>query len=128
MTSPATENVYDVIVIGTGPIGQLRPVVAVADARRVDGARQAVTGPDLPELSGLAEARPWTNREATDSHTVPGRVVGGGGVGVEMASAWHGGGVAPLGYHRGRRAGPDRAALARRPLLPVHQRSMAPPP
>ena len=22
----------------------------------------------LPELAGLAEARPWTNREATDSH------------------------------------------------------------
>jgi pyruvate/2-oxoglutarate dehydrogenase complex dihydrolipoamide dehydrogenase (E3) component len=142
----------------------LRPVVAVADARRVAGARQAVTGtmdapavfarrdewvtgwndqgqaaglkslgaelirghgrldghrrvavqtPEggtvaltarhavvictgsrtaLPELAGLAEARPWTNRHATDSHTVPGRlaIVGGGGVGVEMASAWSG--------------------------------------
>ena len=43
-----------------------------------------------PELAGLAEARPWTSRHATDSHTVPGRlaIVGGGGVGVEMASAW----------------------------------------
>ena len=200
MSSPATENVYDVIIIGTGPIGQtaadraraaglsvaaverelvggecsywacipskamLRPVVAVADARRVAGALQAVTRPvdvpatfsrrdrlvtdwndegqanflksigaelirghgrldgarrvavetpdgatisltarhavaictgsrpDLPELPGLAEVRPWTNREATDSHTVPGRlaIVGGGGVGVEMASAYHG--------------------------------------
>jgi thioredoxin reductase len=142
----------------------LRPVVAVADARRVAGARQAVTGtadapavfkrrdewvtdwndegqadglkgfgaelirghgrldghrrvavatpdggtvrltarqavvictgsrPALPELAGLAEARPWTNRHATDSRTVPGRlaIVGGGGVGVEMASAWQG--------------------------------------
>jgi len=142
----------------------LRPVVAVADARRVAGARQAVTGavdapavfkrrdewvtdwndegqaaglkgfgaelirghgrldghrrvavatpdggtvtltarqavvictgsrPALPELAGLAEARPWTNRQATDSRTVPGRlaIVGGGGVGVEMASAWQG--------------------------------------
>jgi dihydrolipoamide dehydrogenase len=142
----------------------LRPVIAVADARRVDGARQAVTGPvsapgvfarrdfwvsdwndagpagslksigadllrgqgrldgirrvsvrtptgttlalnarqavvictgsrpDFPELSGLDEARPWTNREATDVRTVPGRlaIVGGGGVGVEMATAWHG--------------------------------------
>jgi len=71
---------YDVIVLGTGPVGQtvaqrvgaaglsvaaverelvgvsallgmdpskamLRPVVAVADARRIAGARQAVTGP-----------------------------------------------------------------------------------
>lgn len=48
--------------------------------------------PAMPELAGLAEARPWTNREATDSRTVPGRlaIVGGGGVGVEMASAWQG--------------------------------------
>jgi pyruvate/2-oxoglutarate dehydrogenase complex dihydrolipoamide dehydrogenase (E3) component len=194
------ENVYDVIVIGAGPVGytlaaqvraagltvavverelvggecsywacipskaMLRPVVAVADARRVGGAVQAVTGPvdapavfkrrdewvtnwndegqaaglkslgadlirghgrldghrrvavrapdgrtvaltarhavvictgsrtALPELAGLAEARPWTNRHATDARTVPGRlvVVGGGGVGVEMASAWAG--------------------------------------
>jgi pyruvate/2-oxoglutarate dehydrogenase complex dihydrolipoamide dehydrogenase (E3) component len=199
MSGPA-ENVYDVIVIGTGPIGQtvadraraaglsvavverelvggecsywacipskamLRPVVAVADARRVAGARQAVTGPvdatavfarrdgyvtdwddggqanwlksigaklirghgrldgvrrvavdtpvgetvrltarhavaictgsrpDLPELADLDQVRPWTNRQATDSHTVPRRlvIVGGGGVGVEMASAWAG--------------------------------------
>ena len=142
----------------------LRPVIAVADGRRVDGARQAVTGPlsapgvfarrdswvsdwndegqadfvkrigaelirghgrldgprrvsvrtpsgttltlnarhavaictgsgpDFPELSGLEEARPWSNREATDVHSVPGRlaIVGGGGVGVEMATAWNG--------------------------------------
>jgi pyruvate/2-oxoglutarate dehydrogenase complex dihydrolipoamide dehydrogenase (E3) component len=146
----------------------LRPVVAIADARRVAGARQAVTTtvdvpavlarrdewvagwndegqaaglknlgaelirghgrldghqrvavttPDggtvaltarhavvictgsrtaLPELAGLAEARPWTNRHATDSRTVPGRlaIIGGGGVGVEMASAWSGLGAA----------------------------------
>jgi len=146
----------------------LRPVVAVADARRVAGAVQAVTGtidapavfkrrdewvsnwhddgpaaglkslgadlirghgrlaghrrvtvqtPDggtmaltarhavvictgsrtaLPELAGLAEARPWTNRHATDARTVPARlaIVGGGGVGVEMASAWQGLGAA----------------------------------
>jgi len=46
----------------------------------------------LPELAGLDEARPWTNRQATDASTVPGRlaIVGGGGVGVEMASAWQG--------------------------------------
>jgi pyruvate/2-oxoglutarate dehydrogenase complex dihydrolipoamide dehydrogenase (E3) component len=200
MSGPVAERVYDVIVIGIGPVGytaadraraaglsvaaverelvggecgywacipskaMLRPVVAVADARRVAGARQAVTGtvdapavfarrdgwvagwndegqaaglktigaelirghgrlnghrrvavetpdggtvaltarhavvictgsrPALPELAGLAEARPWTNRQATDSHIVPGRlaIVGGDGVGVEMASAWAG--------------------------------------
>jgi pyruvate/2-oxoglutarate dehydrogenase complex dihydrolipoamide dehydrogenase (E3) component len=44
--------------------------------------------PALPELPGLAEARPWTNWEAADSHTVPGRLaIVGGGVQVETASA-----------------------------------------
>ena len=142
----------------------LRPVLALADARRVDGAREAVTGtidakavfgrrdryvsnwddsgqadgvaamgaavirghgrldgprrvqvatPDgddlclvarhavviatgsgaaIPDLPGLDDVRPWTNREATDSSEVPERlaIVGGGGVAVEMATAWHG--------------------------------------
>jgi dihydrolipoamide dehydrogenase len=142
----------------------LRPVLAVAEAERVDGAREAVSGPintagvfgrrdryvsnwddsgqadwvtatgselirghgrldgprrvaiatpngnavqlaarhavaicigsraALPDLPGIAEARPWTNREGTDSNTVPERlaVVGGGGVAVEMATAWQG--------------------------------------
>lgn len=142
----------------------LRPVLAVADVRRVDGAREAVTGqidaagvfgrrnryvsdwddagqadwvdgigatlirghgrlagprrvtvtasggeqmsltarhavvictgtrPALPDLPGIGEARPWTNRQATDSSSVPGRlaIVGAGGVGVEMATAWQG--------------------------------------
>ncbi|MCC9307237.1 NAD(P)/FAD-dependent oxidoreductase [Kitasatospora sp. RB6PN24] len=49
------------------------------------GSRAAV-----PELPGVAEARPWTSREATSSRTVPAHlvVVGGGVVGVEMATAW----------------------------------------
>ncbi|MEV0306003.1 FAD-dependent oxidoreductase [Nonomuraea fuscirosea] len=48
--------------------------------------------PNYPELPGLADVRPWTNREATDSPKVPGRlaIIGGGGVGVEMATAWQG--------------------------------------
>jgi pyruvate/2-oxoglutarate dehydrogenase complex dihydrolipoamide dehydrogenase (E3) component len=48
--------------------------------------------PALPDLPGMAEARPWTNRQATDSSKVPARlaVVGAGGVGVEMATAWQG--------------------------------------
>jgi pyruvate/2-oxoglutarate dehydrogenase complex dihydrolipoamide dehydrogenase (E3) component len=44
----------------------------------------------VPDLPGIAEARPWTSREATSAREVPGRlvVVGGGVVGVEMATAW----------------------------------------
>src|SRR5271165_5998787 len=153
----------------------LRPVIAVADADRVDGAREAVTGSinaagvfgrrdryvsnwddagqadwvagigatlvrghgrldgprrvtvtaaggevsaltarhavvictgtraALPDLPGIAEARPWTNREATDSSSVPNRlaVVGAGGVGVEMATAWRGLGAAVTLLARG---------------------------
>ncbi|MFD9076705.1 FAD-dependent oxidoreductase, partial [Streptomyces lasiicapitis] len=44
----------------------------------------------VPDLPGVADAKPWTSREATSSDHVPGRlvVVGGGVVGVEMATAW----------------------------------------
>jgi dihydrolipoamide dehydrogenase len=195
-----TEDTYDVVVLGAGPVGQnaaergragglsvamverelvggecsywacvpskalLRPVIAVADVGHLDGAREAITGSidpigvfgrrdryvshwddagqadwvagigatlvrghgrldgprriavaaaggevtvlnarhavvictgtraQLPNLPGIAEARPWTNRKATDSSSVPNRlaVVGAGGVGVEMATAWNG--------------------------------------
>lgn len=57
-------------------------------------ARHAIvvaTGSDpwLPDVPGLREAGPWTNREATDVHQVPERlvVIGGGPVGCEMAQA-----------------------------------------
>jgi pyruvate/2-oxoglutarate dehydrogenase complex dihydrolipoamide dehydrogenase (E3) component len=192
-------DIYDVIVLGAGPVGQnvaartraaglsvaiverelvggecsywgcvpskalLRPVIATADARRVEGAREAIDGSlapagvfgrrdryvtnwndsgqansveamdavlvrgharldgpkrvavatadqvvalsarhavvictgstaAVPDIPGIAEAKPWTNRRATDSSTVPPRlaIVGAGGVGVEMATAWQG--------------------------------------
>mgnify|MGYP000595496700 CR=1 FL=1 len=48
------------------------------------------TGPALPPVEGLAEARPWGNREATTARTPPESLVvlGGGVVGVELAQAW----------------------------------------
>ena len=79
---------------------------------RLTGTRQvAVTSPDgtehrltarhavavctgsravVPDLPGIAGARPWTSRDATSAKAVPGRliVVGGGVVGVEMATVW----------------------------------------
>ncbi|WP_432246832.1 dihydrolipoyl dehydrogenase family protein [Streptomyces sanyensis] len=44
----------------------------------------------LPDLPGLTGAGAWTSREATSAKQVPERlaVVGGGVVGVEMATAW----------------------------------------
>lgn len=202
--------VFDVIVLGAGPIGQnaaeraraaglsvalverelvggecsywacvpskalLRPIIALSDARRVDGAREAVTGalrtegvfgrrdryvsnwddtgqadwvagigatlirghgrlngvrqvvvatpggqvtldarhavvictgsrPALPDVPGIVAAKPWTNRQATDSSVVPDRlaIVGAGGVGVEMATAWRGLGAAVTLLSRG---------------------------
>ena len=48
------------------------------------------TTPAIPPIDGLADARPWTNREATTAHAVPDRliVMGGGVVGVEMSQAY----------------------------------------
>jgi pyruvate/2-oxoglutarate dehydrogenase complex dihydrolipoamide dehydrogenase (E3) component len=56
-------------------------------------ARQAVviaTGTRAVVLDSLAGVHPWTSREATSAHAVPGRlvIVGGGVVGCEMAAAW----------------------------------------
>ncbi|HEV7629085.1 MAG TPA: NAD(P)/FAD-dependent oxidoreductase [Streptomyces sp.] len=72
--------------------------VAVAtseDGTRTFTARHAVavcTGSRaaVPHLPGIEEALPWTSREATSAKEVPGRlaIVGGGVVGVEMATAW----------------------------------------
>ena len=48
------------------------------------------SGAMIPPVPGLAAARPWTSREATSAHEVPGRlaVIGGGVVGCELATAW----------------------------------------
>jgi pyruvate/2-oxoglutarate dehydrogenase complex dihydrolipoamide dehydrogenase (E3) component len=48
------------------------------------------SGPVLPPIPGLAEARPWSNREATTATEAPESLIilGGGVVGVELAQAW----------------------------------------
>ena len=87
------------LVRGHGRLGGTRRVVVTTSSgvETALTARHAVvicTGsrPVLPDLPGMSEARPWTNRKATDSSEVPARlaVIGAGGVGVEMATAWQG--------------------------------------
>ena len=48
------------------------------------------TSAAIPPIEGLAEAKPWDNRQATTSKRIPKSlaVLGGGPVGVELAQAW----------------------------------------
>jgi pyruvate/2-oxoglutarate dehydrogenase complex dihydrolipoamide dehydrogenase (E3) component len=80
---------------GSGRLSGQRTVrVAHADnTEDVLEARHAVvvatgTHPNVPEIPGLAQARPWTNRDLTTMTRVPPRtlVVGGGPVAVEFAT------------------------------------------
>jgi dihydrolipoamide dehydrogenase len=78
------------LVRGPGRIAARR-VVKVGDAELL--ARHAVvvaTGSRALVPPPLAGVNPWTSREATSAHAVPGRlaIVGGGVVGCEMAAAW----------------------------------------
>ena len=74
--------------------GQRTVRVAYADnTEAVLTARHAVvvatgTRPNVPEIPGLAQARPWTNRDLATMTQVPPRalLVGGGVVGVEFAT------------------------------------------
>ncbi|WP_073375365.1 dihydrolipoyl dehydrogenase family protein [Nocardiopsis flavescens] len=72
-------------------VGERRVAVGGTELR----ARRAVvlaggTRAALPPIDGLADARPWTNREATTAREVPESliVVGGGVVGAEMSQAY----------------------------------------
>jgi dihydrolipoamide dehydrogenase len=85
------------------------PGVVDIDGRTVTATAVAVaTGsvPVLPDIPGLADAAPWSTREATSASAVPPRllVVGGGVAGTELATAW-----ASLGS--------EVTLLARGPLL-----------
>src|SRR4051794_30608793 len=82
---------------GTGRLAGEKTVVVTAD----DGTETRVTARHavavctgsaaaVPPIDGLRESRPWTPREATSAHEVPGRlvIVGGGVVGCELATAY----------------------------------------
>ncbi|MBX3194520.1 MAG: NAD(P)/FAD-dependent oxidoreductase [Microbacteriaceae bacterium] len=79
-------------------VGERRVRVEVSDGDPVDlVARHAVavcTGsePRIPDTPGLAEANPWTSRDATSATEVPASlaVIGGGVVACELALAYAG--------------------------------------
>jgi pyruvate/2-oxoglutarate dehydrogenase complex dihydrolipoamide dehydrogenase (E3) component len=87
------------LIRGTGRLdGERTVVVTAADGTQTRlTARHAVavcTGSTaaVPPIDGLRDIDPWTPREATSAKEVPGRllIVGGGVVGCELATAWHG--------------------------------------
>lgn len=93
------EGIGAELVRGHGRLdGDRRVVVTQPDGgESVLVARHAVavcTGstPRVPDIPGLAEARPWTSRDATSARSAPRRlaVIGGGIVAAEMASAYAG--------------------------------------
>ncbi|HEV7148962.1 MAG TPA: NAD(P)/FAD-dependent oxidoreductase [Pedococcus sp.] len=86
------DHVGITLVRGVGRLVRER-AVEVGD-RRLE-ARHAVvlsTGSRafLPDIPGLADAHPWTNREATTSRVIPDRlaILGGGVVACEMAQVY----------------------------------------
>jgi len=102
----------DEVIHGLDDSGQLpwleeRGVTVLRGAARLDGERRVRVGEELhtarravvlatgsgaavPPIPGLADVRPWTNREGTTAKEVPARliVLGGGVVGSELAQAW----------------------------------------
>jgi pyruvate/2-oxoglutarate dehydrogenase complex dihydrolipoamide dehydrogenase (E3) component len=78
------------LVRGQGRLTGERAVSAGGISLRARQAVVVATGTDAVVPPVLADVRPWTSREATSAHTVPGRlaIVGGGVVGCEMAAAW----------------------------------------
>jgi pyruvate/2-oxoglutarate dehydrogenase complex dihydrolipoamide dehydrogenase (E3) component len=75
--------------------GHLAGKLVVHVGETILRARRAVvvavgTAPLIPPIDGLAEAEPWTNREASQVREAPGSliVIGGGPVGAELAQAF----------------------------------------
>ncbi len=90
------DGAHIALIRGHGRLaGERRVEVRTADETVTLTARHAValaTGsePALPPVPGLAEARPWTTKDAASASTVPPRliVLGGGVAGCELAQAF----------------------------------------
>ncbi|MFZ1154731.1 MAG: NAD(P)/FAD-dependent oxidoreductase [Solirubrobacteraceae bacterium] len=75
--------------------GRLEGELCVRVGEQLHTARKAVviavgSRAAMPPIPGLADTKPWTNREITTSQDIPSRLVvlGGSAVGVEMAQAY----------------------------------------
>jgi pyruvate/2-oxoglutarate dehydrogenase complex dihydrolipoamide dehydrogenase (E3) component len=125
---PMVENTGTVLVRGVGKIvGEKKVVVENGEERVELQANHAVaicTGsePIIPEIPGLAEARPWGPREATSSSIVPEHLIimGGGVVGCEMATAYSSYGAQVTVVHKSKeilnRLDPEVGKLVRESL------------
>jgi len=90
------EGAHIDLVRGHGRLAGERHVeVETVDGTRALTARHAVvvatgSSPALPPIPGLAEARPWTTKDATAAKEPPARLVvlGGGVAGCELSQAW----------------------------------------
>jgi pyruvate/2-oxoglutarate dehydrogenase complex dihydrolipoamide dehydrogenase (E3) component len=77
---------------GEGKLDGEKRIVVGDDVLEVRKAVILATGSGaaMPPIDGLADAKPWNNREATTAKEAPASMVilGGGPVGSEMATAW----------------------------------------
>ncbi len=108
------------VIRGHGRLSGTREVsVTAADGSiRTLTARHAVvlatgTSAAVPPIPGLRDAEPWTSRDVTNMHEIPGRIVviGGGVVGCE-ATVWLNG----LGAHVTLAARDDRLLIRNEPF------------
>src|SRR5579871_584374 len=80
------------LIRGRGQLAGNRRVRVGEDVHEATQAVIVAVGSDaaMPPIPGLAQARPWTNREATTSERIPERliVLGGGAAGAELADAY----------------------------------------
>jgi pyruvate/2-oxoglutarate dehydrogenase complex dihydrolipoamide dehydrogenase (E3) component len=95
------------VVRGHGRLAGERVVDVAGEKLTARRAVVVATGSSatIPPVPGLAEARPWTNVEATTAKKVPPRlaVLGGGVAGAELSQAWSALGAKVTLVHRGER-------------------------
>jgi len=77
-------------IVGPGQVQVSRPGKAAVNLKGKNLVVAVGTHSTVPDLPGLEKIKPWTNREATSTRTLPKSllVMGGGPTGVELAQAF----------------------------------------